>query len=54
MANYIFGLPGDSKERINETFRISQNLNILEWNAYATMALPGSQLYSDALKKIPD
>ena len=50
MANYIFGLPGDSKESINETFRISQNLNTLGWNTYAAMALPGSQLYSDALK----
>ena len=24
MANYIFGLPDDSKDRINETFRISK------------------------------
>lgn len=50
MANYIFGLPGDTRESINETFRISQNLNTLGWNTYAAMALPGSQLYSDALK----
>ena len=56
MANYIYGLPGDTKESIEETFKVSQDLNTLGWNTYAAMALPGSQLYSEALKnntKIP-
>lgn len=49
MANYIFGLPGDSIESIEETFRLSQKLNTLGWNTYAAMALPGSQLYKEAM-----
>ena len=51
LANYIFGLPGDSKETIRETFELSQKLNTAGWNTYAAMALPGSQLYQEALKK---
>lgn len=50
MANYIYGLPGDTRETIQHTFELSQELNTLGWNTYAAMALPGSQLYSDALK----
>lgn len=57
MANYIYGLPGDNKESINKTFELSKNLNTLGWNTYAAMALPGSQLYKEAIKnniKLPD
>lgn len=56
MANYIYGLPGDTKETIEETFKLSKNLNTLGWNTYAAMALPGSQLYKEAKderKKLP-
>ena len=49
MANYIYGLPGDTKETIQYTFELSKKLNTLGWNTYAAMALPGSQLYSEAL-----
>ncbi len=48
MANYIFGLPSDTEESINETYNLSVNLNTLGWNTYAAMALPGSPLYTAA------
>jgi radical SAM superfamily enzyme YgiQ (UPF0313 family) len=51
MANYIFGLPGDTKESMNKTLELSKELCTFGWNAYAAMALPGSQLYKDALNK---
>ena len=51
MANYIFGLPGDTKETINKTFQLSLELCTAGWNTYAAMALPGSQLYKNALEK---
>lgn len=49
MANYIFGLPGDSKESMEKTLNLSLELCTLGWNAYAAMALPGSRLYKDAI-----
>jgi radical SAM superfamily enzyme YgiQ (UPF0313 family) len=53
MANYIFGLPGDTKETISKTFELSKELCTAGWNTYAAMALPGSQLYKEAkIKKI--
>ncbi len=51
IANYIFGLPGDNQETIKKTFDLSLELCTSAWNAYAAMALPGSKLYYDALKK---
>ena len=57
MANYIYGLPGDTKETIKKTFDLSLDLCTTGWNTYAAMALPGSQLYKDALKanyELPD
>ena len=51
MANYIFGLPGDTKETIKKTFDLSKELCTAGWNTYAAMALPGSQLYKDAIQK---
>ena len=49
MANYIFGLPGDNEETIAKTFNLSLELCTSGWNTYAAMALPGSQLYKDAI-----
>ena len=57
MANYIYGLPGDTNETIEKTFQLSLKLNTLGWNTYAAMALPGSQLYKNALEhkiKLPE
>jgi anaerobic magnesium-protoporphyrin IX monomethyl ester cyclase len=51
MANYIFGLPEDTEKSINNTFQLSLDLCTLGWNAYAAMALPGSQLYKEAVEK---
>ena len=50
MANYIFGLPGDTNETIKKTYELSEKLCTAGWNTYAAMALPGSQLYIDAKK----
>lgn len=49
MANYIFGLPGDTKESMQKTLEFSKELCTFGWNAYAAMALPGSQLYKNAI-----
>ena len=49
MANYIYGLPGDTKETIEKTFQLSKELCTRGWNTYAAMALPGSQLYKNAV-----
>ena len=57
MANYIYGLPGDTKETIKETLELSKKLCTLGWNTYASMALPGSKLYKLAIEKnykLPD
>jgi len=51
MANYIFGLPGDTEESMRETLELSKELCTLGWNGYAAMALPGSQLYKNAVDK---
>lgn len=51
MANYIYGLPGDTKETIKETLELSKKLCTSGWNTYASMALPGSNLYKVALEK---
>jgi len=51
MANYIFGLPGDTKESMQKTLDLSKELCTFGWNAYATMALPGSKLYKDAITR---
>ena len=49
MANYIFGLPGDTHESMKKTLDLSIELCTLGWNAYTAMALPGSKLYKDAI-----
>ena len=51
MGNYIFGLPGDTKESMQKTLDLSIKLNTLGWNGYAATALPGSELYKIALDK---
>ena len=57
MGNYIFGLPGDTKETMKKTFDLSLELCTAGWNTYAAMALPGSQLYKNAINnkyKLPE
>ena len=50
MANYIYGLPGDTKKTIKKTFNLSLELCTAGWNTYGAMALPGSLLYKKALE----
>jgi anaerobic magnesium-protoporphyrin IX monomethyl ester cyclase len=50
MANYIYGLPLDNENTIQETFELSKKLCTLGWNTYPAIALPGSKLYADAKK----
>ena len=56
-ANYIFGLPDDDLNSMQETLDLSMRVNS-EWaNFYSAMAYPGSQLYPLAKKnnwKLPD
>ena len=49
MANYIYGLPGDTVDTINKTLELSLELCTAGWNTYGAMALPGSQLYKEAI-----
>lgn len=49
IANYLFGLPGDSHITMQKTHDLGKELNTIAWNAYAAMALPGSLLYREAL-----
>jgi radical SAM superfamily enzyme YgiQ (UPF0313 family) len=51
MANYIFGLPGDTIDSMQKTLELSKELCTFGWNAYAAMALPGSKLYKEAVTK---
>ena len=51
LANYIFGLPEDNLQAMQETLDLSLELNC-EWaNFYCAMAYPGSQLYNQAVEK---
>lgn len=57
IANYIYGLPDDTHETMQETLDLSIELNTEMWNAYPAVALPGSPLYYTAQKngwKLPD
>ena len=51
MGNYIYGLPGDDKETINETYKLSTKLNTLGWNTYVAMVLPEALFTLRLLKK---
>ncbi|RJQ27043.1 radical SAM protein [Candidatus Parcubacteria bacterium] len=50
LANYLFGLPEDTMETMQQTLDLSLELCTSGWNGYCTMAFPGSQLYKDALQ----
>jgi anaerobic magnesium-protoporphyrin IX monomethyl ester cyclase len=51
IANYLFGLPGDTFESMQKTLDLGLELCTIAWNAYAVMALPGSNLYKEAIDK---
>jgi len=51
IGNYIFGLPGDTKDSMQRTLDLALELQC-EWaNFYPAMAFPGSHLYEQAVAK---
>ena len=56
-ANFIFGLPDDDLETMQETLNLAKELNCEYTNFYVAMAFPGSKLYDEAIKnniKLPE
>jgi anaerobic magnesium-protoporphyrin IX monomethyl ester cyclase len=56
-ANFMFGLPGDTQETMQENLEFALELKCSFPSFFCTMAIPGSDLYSGALKKntpLPD
>lgn len=48
-ANFIFGLPGDTWESMQDTLNLAFELNCAFPSFFAAMAPPGSQLYDECL-----
>ncbi len=51
IGNYIFGLPDDTAESMQETLDLAVELNCEMANLYCAMAYPGSKLYSLAVER---
>ncbi len=51
VGNFIFGLPDDDFETMQETLDMAKELNCEYTNIYCAMAYPGSQLYNEAIKQ---
>lgn len=51
IGNFIFGLPGDTLETMQETLDMAEELNCEFINFYCAMAYPGSKLYDIAKEK---
>lgn len=51
IGNYIFGLPEDDLDTMQETLNLAMELNCEFGNFYSAMAYPGSPLYALALKE---
>lgn len=51
LGNFMFGLPEDNLETMQETFKLAQDLNCEFINFYSVMAYPGSKLYDWAMQK---
>jgi len=51
IGNFMFGLPEDDFETMQETLDMAKEFNFEYVNFYTVMAYPGSQLYEDALEK---
>ncbi|HRK09303.1 MAG TPA: radical SAM protein [Pseudobdellovibrionaceae bacterium] len=57
IGNYIFGLPDDNYESMQQTLDLSLELNCEMGNFYSAMAYPGSKLYTMAVERnwpLPD
>lgn len=56
-GNFIFGLPGDTMDSMRKTLDLAIDLAPAMANFYASMPLPGSQLYKDCIEngtKMPE
>ncbi|MCX5809851.1 MAG: radical SAM protein [Proteobacteria bacterium] len=56
-ANFMFGLPGDDYNSMQDTLNLALELMPVFPSFFCTMAIPGSDLYSEALEKeipLPD
>jgi len=51
LGNFIFGLPDDDFQTMQETLDLAKELNCEYVNFYAAMAYPGSRLFKEARKK---
>jgi radical SAM superfamily enzyme YgiQ (UPF0313 family) len=51
IGNYIFGLPDDTFETMDETLDLAIDLNCEFANFYSAHAYPGSPLYGEAIEK---
>ncbi len=51
IGNFIFGLPDDDLETMQETLEMAKDFNFEYANFYVAMAYPGSSLYEDAIKQ---
>lgn len=57
IGNFIFGLPDDDWETMEETLEMAKEFNFEYVNFYTAMAYPGSQLHEDSIKqgiKLPE
>jgi radical SAM superfamily enzyme YgiQ (UPF0313 family) len=50
-ANFIFGLPGDTWETMQDNLNFAMELNCAFPSFFCTMAPPGSRLYNEALEQ---
>jgi len=50
VSNFIFGLPDDDFETMQETLDLAKELNCAYANFYCAMAYPGSKLYENAVE----
>jgi anaerobic magnesium-protoporphyrin IX monomethyl ester cyclase len=50
-GNYIFGLPEDDRQTMQETLDLAVELNCEYANFYCAMAYPGSPLYEEAIAR---
>lgn len=57
IGNYIFGLPDDTHESMQDTLSLAMEANCEFANFYSAMAYPGSKLYAQAVEsgaRLPD
>lgn len=51
IGNYIFGLPDDTHQSMEETLQLALDANCEFANFYSAMAYPGSKLYTQAVEE---